>query len=324
MKRKWLAFGIILLFVATGIIPLVSSEPTLGRTVITVDDEPGDADYISIYDALNHSSPSDIIEVYSGTYYEHRINITVEGISLIGIPYELGNGGDTGKPFINGNGSYGKVIHVDATNVTVSGFCILNHGGESILDVYYKADGCVISNNYLRHASNYAISLCSNYSKITNNTIRDTYIGIGLAIYGHNLVSDNIIENCGKGIDLGWGGSFDTIIRNRVSNCSMSGIIVGGIENLFQFNTLENNFFGLYIYYSQRCFIFQNNFFNNTYDSIFFEGSGPILGNHWLLNYWEKPRLLPYPILGRAFVFLPWVKFDWRPALRPYDIPGLT
>ena len=54
MKRKCLAVGIILLFIGTCIIPSATSQQPLSRNIITVDDEPGLADYTSIRDALNH------------------------------------------------------------------------------------------------------------------------------------------------------------------------------------------------------------------------------------------------------------------------------
>ena len=73
MKRKCLAVGIILLFIGTGIIPSITSEQTYDKNIITVDDEPGDADFTSIKEAVNASSPGDTIEVYSGTYPEDGI-----------------------------------------------------------------------------------------------------------------------------------------------------------------------------------------------------------------------------------------------------------
>jgi hypothetical protein len=41
LGEKSLAIGIILLFIGTAIIPLGISQQTLGRKIITVDDEPG-------------------------------------------------------------------------------------------------------------------------------------------------------------------------------------------------------------------------------------------------------------------------------------------
>jgi hypothetical protein len=46
LKRKILTIIIILLFIETSIIPLGTSEQIRSKTIITVDDEPGDADYI--------------------------------------------------------------------------------------------------------------------------------------------------------------------------------------------------------------------------------------------------------------------------------------
>jgi len=45
--------------------------------------------------------------------------------------------------------------------------------------------------------------------------------------------------------------------------------------------------------------------------------------NIWNENYWNRPRLLPYPIFGIGeFLFFSfrWVVFDWHPAQEPYDI----
>lgn len=291
----------------------------LSKHVITVDDEPGDADYTSIKEALNHSSPSDTIEVFSGTYNEHGFSITNQGISLIGMPYELGNGSDTGKPFINGQGCGGDIISIDALNVTVSGFRMQNRDGESLLYVTPKANRCVISNNYFHYASNYAISLGGNNCTVTNNTIRDTgRYGIGFWNY-YNIISDNIIENCERGISSGWGGAvLNTIIRNRISNCSQFGIDVGGTGNLFQFNTIENNNYGVHIYAAGFNRIKQNNFINNVRQAGFDQNLGFTAGNHWAQNYWNRPRILPFPIVGTVFVIMSWVQFDWHPAMKPY------
>jgi parallel beta-helix repeat protein len=322
MKRKCLAVGIILLFVGTCIIPSVTSEKTHGKTIITVDNEPGDADYTSIKEAVNYSSLGDTIEVYSGTYDEHNITITEEGISLIGMPYELGYGNDTGKPFINGQGR-DDVINMLTRNVTITGFRIEDRVGYwTIINIGWGADGCVVSNNTLRYAGNSIMCCESNFSKITNNTISDASGLYGILIgYNYNTVADNIIDTCPIGISF-WGGSFNTIIRNRVSNCSEVGIDVGNVGNLFQFNTIENNNYGLHIYVASFTRIKQNNFINNTHHAGFDQSLGFTSSNHWAQNYWNRPRILPYPIVGTVFVIMPWVQLDWHPAQEPYDIGG--
>lgn len=288
--------------------------------IITVDNEPGVADYTSIKEALNHSSPGDTIEVFSGTYYEHNIIITLDGISLIGMPYDLGNGSDTGRPFINGQG-LGDIIRIKAArNVTITGFRMENRGGyHIIIGIDWGSDGCVISNNTLRYTGNSIIGCDSNYSKITNNTISHAGGLYGILLgYNYNTVSDNIIENCPRGISF-WGGNYNTVLRNRISNCSEVGIDVGNTGNLIQFNTIENNNYGVHIYVAGFNRIEQNNFINNTRQAGFDQSLGFIAGNRWIQNYWGRPRILPYPIVGTVFVIMPWVQLDWRPAMKPYN-----
>jgi len=130
MKRKWLAIVIILYFIVSCIIPSMRSELTHDTNIITVDDEPGDADFTSIKEAVNYSNPGDSIEVYSGTYPEDEIQITKENVSLLGIAHELGDGDDSGKPFIKGVGNNG-VVKVIASYVTVSNFTIEATGGSN-------------------------------------------------------------------------------------------------------------------------------------------------------------------------------------------------
>jgi nitrous oxidase accessory protein len=329
LKRKWLAVGIILLFIGTYFIPSATSQQTLSRNIITVDDEPGDADYTSIKEAVNHSNPGDTIEVYSGTYYENGILISTERISLIGMPYELGNGNDTGKPFINGDITGTRlqnVIRIEKRNVTVTGFHIENKDNVNdctLIRIALGADNCTISNNTLCYASNSIIGCASNYSKITNNII--SYAGLHYGIifdnYGYDTVaSDNIIENCPTGMCF-WGGSNITILRNHISHCSEFGIDIGGGGlNTFQYNTFENNTYGLHIYGSVRNKIQHNNFLHNTYDAGFSLGLSLMAGNRFFHNYWDLPWLLPYPIKGTVLLVVPWWTFDWRPALNPLDI----
>ena len=144
--------GIVALFICMSITPSVavdtvkeSSMPISDKTVITVDDE-GDGDYTSIKEAVNNSNPGDTIEVYSGTYYECGIEIHTENITLKGIPYELGNGGDTGKPFINGEGKDFVIGYIMTEGVLVTGFRMENGGGSGHdIVTIYKSKNCIFS-----------------------------------------------------------------------------------------------------------------------------------------------------------------------------------
>lgn len=255
---------------------------------------------------------------------EHGIEIAQQGISLLGISRELGNGSDTGKPFIDGRG-LADVITVKARNVTITGFHIENighHVAWEIIVISWGADGCVISDNNLSYTLWSIINCASNFSRIINNTINNSFAAYGILLgpYSYNTVSGNVIENCPVGICV-WDGTFNTIIRNRIIYCREFGIdILGASYNTFKFNIIEDNLKGLYLLEGVGNRVEKNNFVNNTLQASFYKGFG-FTGNRWIQNYWGRPQLLPYSIQGSIFYyFIPWVQFDWRPALRPYDI----
>jgi len=60
--------------------------------------------------------------VYSGKYIEYDIQIDKSNITLVGIPYELGSGNDTGKPIIIKEVNQVELIRIDESDVTVDGF----------------------------------------------------------------------------------------------------------------------------------------------------------------------------------------------------------
>ena len=307
MKRKWLAVGIILLFVGTFLIPSALSKQTHVKHIITVDDEPGDADFTSIKEAVNHSSPGDTIEVYSGTYTEQEIHLEKEKLHLLGIAHELGAGNDTGKPFIKGKGIYhGSIIRVLASDVAISNFSVENtasatnysyciHIGSDIWKIlknitirdcnicnstdsigilvyhYGAIWNLKIMNNYLSHSK--GISCTENPSNIeknsiiTGNIITDSYCGIFDSGF-NGTISGNEITNCsGKGIYLH--GSENKISGNRISNCSI-GIQFGGSGNIINGNDID--YCPISIQYGgQQNNITKNNFKNYARIGIWFE-----------------------------------------------------
>jgi len=196
-------------------------------TVITVDDEPGDGDFSSIHDALDYANPGDTIEVYSGTYYESNFTISKPNITLKGIPHELGNGSDTGKPYIKGNDT-ADMFHLCNRSITLSGFRIENPGEfYSNYNIFILEGGtdCIISNNEIgycsvgvisesgnnliennliykfRGALRTGIQTCLGANRIYNNTIRGVGFGVGIFLYGsssgsrviNNVISDNAV-----------------------------------------------------------------------------------------------------------------------------------
>jgi len=131
-----------------------------------------------------------------------------------------------------------------------------------------------------------------------------------------NVVSDNVISNCNTGILL-WDSPHNLITKNIIHNCSEFGIDNTDNYNIFQRNILKDNQVGYQIYYGLYNSIINNNFINNQVHAQFLNSRFRFcLMNHWIGNYWNQGRILPYPIFG-AVLFFPWFQFDWNPAKVP-------
>jgi parallel beta-helix repeat protein len=332
LNKNILSIGITFLLIITVITPITlgydfKSGNQVSGDIIIVDDE-GDGDYSSIKEALNHADPRDTIEVYSGTYYEYGIIISEDNITLKGIPYELGNGSDTGKPFINGQGKDFVIGYNMTVGVVITNFHIENGGGTYAHDIIhiYRSDKCEFSNNDVFN-TNFALIYCrgSTNIQIKNNNISHSIIDDGISFVdgsNYNTISDNIISDVEIGIDL-WDSNHHTITGNKISRCRDFGIdIAGSNYNTIKGNSFEDNAIGVHIIYHSRCSRIKNNNFINNHLQAYCAYGFPIfydLTNRWNGNYWNESHSLPYPIRG-ARIFFPWVQFDWFPAKEPYDI----
>ena len=344
--RKIIALGIMLLFLGMTISSSgFDLEKQSTRDVITVDNE-GDGDYISIKEALSNANPGDIIEVYSGTYPEQEIRIVNDNISLLGISHELGEGDDSGKPFINGNGT-GSVIQVEASYVIVSNFKIENpwskpkfacgiyinidyypfeprnvtisecnisnspHAGIYMYEPY--GENITIINNHISHCNNDGIEIHSQSCTITGNIVTDCdEIGILVTCFSPTNISGNRIERCKIGIQFG--SEYSSIVYgNDIESCAV-GIQNAGWGSIITKNNFKN--------YSQIGFWFYKPFLY------------PVK-NYWRGNYWDTwtgigpKKLLGLYVIGWRFpiqipLLIPWVEFDWHPAKEPHDIPRIA
>jgi parallel beta-helix repeat protein len=346
---KVFAIGIIFLFFGITISPFGISEKIHVGNIITVDDD-GDGDYTRIQDAVNNASAGDTIEVYSGTYYEHYIQIYLNNLTIRGIPHELGGGNDSGKPFVDGEGiegTAGLFYFSDTKGVTIDGFHIEN-GGVPPGDWYTMSAS--IRADFATHAT------------ITNNTITLNGHDIGIALYdgdGHNIIRDNQIVTIGYTAITIDNSDYNMVIHNYVSGCK-DGIVVisstynnisenvvsncrGMSVNLWDadFNTVSYNNFKdtideIYIADGYRNYFFYNNFINNS--QTYYYGEWVIsrcvfrlFNNKWDANYWDDWKGIgPKVIRGELFIQFknvyrrPSFSFDWHPAQEPYDIPGMT
>ena len=343
MIKKGLVVAVILLFIGTCIIPSATSQFTTskltnGNNIITVDDEPGDADFTSIKEAVNYSSPGDIIEVYSGTYLEQGIRIEKDDITLRGISHELGEGNDSGKPFIKGDGT-AYVIKLIASYVNVSNFIIENPWSE--VSYHYSCirvgtdwpdelynitiSDCIISDCIIRNSTSTGISVVQTGQK-KNITIINNHINHCRGIFvsgGGCIISGNVISDCSD-IGIWFRGDLQNVSGNRIRQCRI-GIQFGGDYNIVYGNDIENCDAGIQ-YGGKGNIITKNNFKNYSRIGIWFGRF--FLGfenNKWIGNYWDTwigvgPKIILGLFIISEEIRIPWFNFDWKPAQEPYDI----
>lgn len=167
---------------------------------------------------------------------------------------------------------------------------------ESSFNTYVLGNS--ISNYIMGIRVNYGYQTNISFNKISNSTNYGPLPGFGivLALYSYNNVS---------------------MYMNDISNCTV------GVE---LWNQYESNQHLCFVDTIQPIFFKKNNFQKNEYhirNKFWFRFRVII----WENNYWGKPRLLPKAILGFRMILggipIPLrVQFDWRPALKPHDIPG--
>jgi len=350
--KKLFVYTILFLLIGTALFPPALSTPVSGKHIITVDDEPGDADYISIGAALNESQSGDTIEVFSGTYIEQNLAIRQNETRLIGISHELGQGNDTGQPVILGDGNE-SVLWVKASHVVVSNFrvemihphswssvsgmylgmgeyTLQNHITVSNMTIANCTEGIAcnvildvnITNNDVSHCLDYGIVIGLSFTKdrgvsCVNNSVSACKNG-GIVISGKRIyVMDNIVWGCPIGVK-NYQGESDYITRNAIKNCNVSVYLNGGYDN----SITQNNF----INYSKtsRWWDRPQGIFlrigprdvwrNNYWDTWLGKGPQPIPGTKELTIWWLLP---PY---GLTFP-IKWLEFDLHPAHQPFTIP---
>jgi len=350
----------------TSIFTIVSSSVVADENIIYVDDD-ASADWYdethvrTIQEGIDYARDGNIIYVYIGVYYE---NVVLDkSIELIGENKDStlidGSGLDTvlvtaedvkisGFTIQNTNKDYpdecrGIVIY--SNNIIIFENIIKNnkHG-----IVFNNNSNIEISKNQFVD-NNWAIVTMSSHNAVISNNIiiynenEDDYVHhSGLAIYESTgfSITDNLITS-DDGLTLLIEFTSDSsILQNNITG-SFCGIILRGCNNIIiSENNIENNRHGIELATSANVEIIRNNFIGNNLHAFF---SKSILWdlklllplhskNIWDNNYWDRPRLIPYPIFGGMgwvrptdyFVYHPitWIEFDLHPAKEPYEIGG--
>ncbi|DAC71768.1 MAG TPA: hypothetical protein DSN98_08665 [Thermoplasmata archaeon] len=327
---KGFTVGIILLFVATGIIPSVAQkiekppQPVLGGHWLYVGGS-GPGNYTRIQDAVNNATDGDTVYVYHGTYTDFILT----NYACVYIDKAINLTGEN-KYNTTIDGSFQlSVIRIWAAHqVQISGFTVRNSGSGLYfpslagIEVYYS-DNITVDNNIF--IENYIGVDFYDSSNITffNNVIFDNNVGCHTPDKPNCFVHDNFFLNNTYGIQM-WYGS-----------------------PIIEYNELKGNKQAIDAYLSQGKVRF-NNFIDNQLDVERVDISITPIGfiqfllhkPIWDGNYWQDWNLpLPKPMLGIARVYIifrlppfnptmlplgiyPFILYDWHPAKEPYNIPG--
>jgi parallel beta-helix repeat protein len=330
MKRKWLAIGIILLFLGTCIIPATAqntekSIPTSRGNWLYVGGS-GPGNYTHIQDAIDNASDGDTVFVYddSSPYCEEVI--INNSITLLG---------ENQETVIKGtNKTTGVAVH--AMNVKIQTFSIVDARDGIDLETG-KCDNCMIV-NVIFFNNTYGLFLCSDNSIIIDNTFLNNYMGMWIE-GSNNEITKNIFEGQYYGVffhycvnssfhrNYLWGNHIGLYFRFRNEK---RDIVISQ-------NTFINNSCAIHIYENfKNNIIKENNFITNEDDLIYrviFLQRFKVDGNFWGENG-SRIKIIPgislfelgYNPIALEWVYLkiPWFIVDWHPAQEPYDISGMS
>jgi len=288
----------------------------LGKTLYVGGSGPNN--YTRIQDAIDNASDLDTIFVFSGTYYENLI--IDKSINLLGEDRE--NTSIDGK---NAANEGALLIWIQADSVTVSFFTIKNSNN----NIFRLDKGITLSNSNYFSIHDNTILNCQSGMRILNSSgyIRNNSIlrtkdygdkGIGVWDSDVNIIDNNITGKYFRGILT---VSSNSNISGNIVKEAKEGIRIADSEigTTIIGNHIEDNDFGVFIESSVQVKVEKNNFINNQdAHAAFFNCFRTI----WKNNYWDRPRILPKPILGFIWGYpsIPILNFDWNPALLPLDV----
>lgn len=217
----------------------------------------------TIQEAVNNSSPGDVILVLPDVYNE-TVDINVEGLSIL-------------SKSRNPEDTVVEAFSVSASNVTISGFsiqeyistsinqevrcCVIKNnrflgtgsdiGPKGIVGQY--CFNCVFSDNML-FDSVIGLQAGGDMTNVTisNNTIKGGYIALGSSS-GNRIINNTISNNIASYIDDSYGitlfeGHFNYIANNQISS-SKFGILMARLsgENEIANNNVSSNYAGIKI-----------------------------------------------------------------------------
>ncbi|UCD13480.1 MAG: right-handed parallel beta-helix repeat-containing protein [Thermoplasmatales archaeon] len=278
--------------------------------------------------------------IYSWSDNNHVSGNTISN-NHYGIPIGHSNSNTITNNTISDN-EHGMFLLYSQNNAMDNNTISNNHDG---IQLYGSHSNTLISNT-INSNKDYGIEICDATSNIIkDNTISDNTYGIILSfsapiIFGNaNHISGNTISNSHEGIRF-YSSNGTTVTENTILNNRDGIILYYSLCNNFTYNTISDNEYGFKLYHSTDNIIMGNTVASHFTGIYLKESSGNeitynnlqrnILNaffinckNTWNENYWRRPRVLPKPIFGilkTGSIPLPWLNFDWHPAIQPYGI----
>jgi parallel beta-helix repeat protein len=287
----------------------------------------GPGNFTSIQVAINAASDGDTVFVYdeSSPYYE---NIVInKSIDLIGE--------NRNTTIIDGS-KIGCVLTLLAEGIKISNFTIQNagfHENDDLAGILIQSNFNLITENIITTNENnengYGILLInSSFNIILNNIIQNNYHA-GIQTRGgnnnsivHNLITNNLFGS----IQIGW--SYNNLISENKISDALCIALLESFNNSILKNNIISYGFALLITNSTNNLIQQNNFIKKHRNAVFIYNAYCIsinkkINNIWFQNYWNKPKILPKPIICISLINnkkIIHIEFDLFPTQKPYII----
>lgn len=303
MFRKGLAFGIIILFIGSCVIPSTgtnvvkkSTIPTLaGNTLYVGGSGPGN--YSSIQDAINDANDGDTVFVYDDSS-PYKENIIIDkSIDLIGedkdttvmISKYVDNVISVSSEYVNisnftidGNNFKEDNIFVNSSYINIDNVIfqknrngIFTYWGSS----YNKISDCVFKDCFN------GILMPTDYNIVINNTFQNNSFGFDSS-GSNNLIEGNIFTDGFCGIWMSGSGSLNWITQNVFIHCNEGLFYMSAYDNEIYDNVFSSNYYGMKFEEAERNNITSNLFINNSNKAIYIHYSlnNNIVGNNITSN----------------------------------------
>jgi parallel beta-helix repeat protein len=251
-ERGCLPVAFLLVVGAFGLLVTVIPENVEASTLFVGGSGPGN--YTEVQSAIENATTGSTVFVHSGVYYEHLDIRTA--ISLVGE--------DRNTTILDGGG-IGQVVYVDAHDVSIVGFTIMNSGSDT--------DDAGIYASW------------PDYLYIANNNIRNNEDGIRFFISHNNVITNNNLSfNRGTGIGLTY--SQNNIVTHNTAWANQIGIVVNEYyNNTVANNTLFNNTYGIWVSDSDDNIIVNNAVSYGQNGMILLQVKRNTIANNMVSNY---------------------------------------